>query len=98
MSLLTIIKKLFGFGSKKGHPADRELTCIDCSNRFVFDYGEQQFFKSKGFSDPKRCPNCRKKVKSQMKKKRRGNRSRGRRRFGRYDSIIDGDSPYADSR
>ena len=116
MSLLTVIKSIFGFGrsadsAKKSQPGDRTLVCIDCSNEFIFDAGEQVFFKAKGFTDPKRCPTCRKKVKSQIKKKRRGsggggmsnsqsNNSRGsNRRFGRRPhSLIDGDSPYEDER
>src|SRR4051812_11940 len=108
MSLITALKRLFGFGPKS-NAGDRSLTCIDCNKPFVFDVGEQQFFKSKGFSDPKRCPDCRKKIKSQMKRKRRGGGSNGggggrpprRRGFGRHrhdDSLIDGDSPYADVR
>ncbi len=115
MGLLTVIKSIFGFGNsagseKKPQPGDRTLVCIDCSDSFIFDAGEQQFFKSKGFTDPKRCPVCRKKVKSQIKKKRRGGRGgggggggagtgNGPRRFGRRPhSLIDGDSPYADER
>ncbi len=117
MGLLTVIKSIFGFGrtadsAKKPQPGDRTLVCIDCSDQFIFDAGEQLFFKTKGFTDPKRCPTCRKKVKSQIKKKRRGgggggnynnnnsNSGRGNsRRFGRRPhSLIDGDSPYADER
>lgn len=40
--------------------ADRELTCTDCGNRFVFTEGEQEFYKSKGFQHlPRRCRRCR---------------------------------------
>jgi len=98
MSLLATIKNILGFKSDSPTlgAGDRYLVCIDCLNKFVFDSGEQKFFKSKGFTDPKRCPTCRKKVKGQMRKKFR---PRGARPFfSRKDSLIDGRSPYADER
>ncbi len=39
---------------------DQSLQCADCSQAFTFDEGEQKFFKSKGFTPPKRCLDCRK--------------------------------------
>ena len=39
--------------------ADQMLTCRDCGNSFVFTAGEQEFYASKGFSSPGRCPDCR---------------------------------------
>jgi len=39
---------------------DKKLTCKDCGNEFVFSSGEQEFYASKNFPDPIRCPNCRK--------------------------------------
>ncbi len=39
---------------------DKSLTCIDCSQEFVFTAGEQEFHNSKGFTnEPRRCPSCR---------------------------------------
>lgn len=38
---------------------DRTLSCGDCQAEFVFTGGEQEFFAEKGFSEPKRCPECR---------------------------------------
>lgn len=39
---------------------DKSLTCIDCSQEFVFTAGEQEFHNSKGFTnEPRRCPTCR---------------------------------------
>ncbi|WP_373893920.1 RQC-minor-1 family DNA-binding protein [Virgibacillus sp. CBA3643] len=35
------------------------LKCWECGERFLFTVGEQQFYKQKGFVDPKRCPSCR---------------------------------------
>ncbi|WP_413375772.1 zinc-ribbon domain containing protein [Alkalihalobacillus sp. 1P02AB] len=40
-------------------PHDLLLKCWECGNRFIFTAGEQQFFKRKGFSYPKRCKKCR---------------------------------------
>lgn len=65
MSLIGFFKKLLGLGA-----AGRNLVCSDCGGGFLFEAGEQAFFTERGLSDPKRCPDCRKK-------------SRGRRRFGR---------------
>jgi CxxC-x17-CxxC domain-containing protein len=39
--------------------ADRTLTCADCGQEFVFSASEQQFYSDRGFSDPRRCPSCR---------------------------------------
>jgi CxxC-x17-CxxC domain-containing protein len=39
--------------------ADRTLTCADCGQEFVFSASEQQFYADRGFTDPRRCPNCR---------------------------------------
>lgn len=46
---------------------DRTLTCIDCGSEFVFTMGEQEFFASKGFNDPKRCKDCRQKRKAERR-------------------------------
>ena len=37
------------------------ITCIQCEKPFNFSESERQFFESKGFDIPKRCPDCRKK-------------------------------------
>jgi CxxC-x17-CxxC domain-containing protein len=43
---------------------DRVLKCIDCNSDFVFTVGEQVFFRDKQFrNDPKRCKNCKTKIK-----------------------------------
>jgi len=40
---------------------DKQITCVDCGDPFIFNSGEQAFFASKGFgTEPKRCPACRK--------------------------------------
>ena len=44
---------------------DKELNCKDCGQKFVFTAGEQEFFQSRGFSEPIRCKTCRDIRKSQ---------------------------------
>ena len=39
--------------------ADQTLTCSDCGTEFTFTESEQEFYQSKGFSAPVRCPSCR---------------------------------------
>lgn len=103
MSFLATLKSIFGLGPKTANFAagDRMLPCLDCRKEFVFDVGEQTFFKSKGFSDPKRCPRCRKKVRFRLRKRNRHHSNNHHHHGGgrhRRHSIIDGDSPYADER
>lgn len=38
---------------------DKTLTCQDCGASFVFSADDQEFFATKGYSEPKRCPSCR---------------------------------------
>lgn len=54
---------------------DKEITCSDCGQSFVFTDREQAFFQEKGFNPPKRCKTCRDK----KKQDRRGGGG------GRYD-------------
>jgi len=39
--------------------ADTTLTCRDCGQAFTFTSGEQDFYASRGFSEPTRCADCR---------------------------------------
>ncbi len=39
--------------------ADTTLTCRDCGQAFTFTSGEQEFYASRGFSQPSRCADCR---------------------------------------
>ena len=39
--------------------ADTTITCRDCNQAFTFTSGEQDFYASRGFSEPSRCPDCR---------------------------------------
>jgi CxxC-x17-CxxC domain-containing protein len=45
--------------------ADTTLTCRDCGQAFTFTSGEQDFYASRGFSEPGRCSDCRAARKSQ---------------------------------
>jgi CxxC-x17-CxxC domain-containing protein len=38
---------------------DKDLTCADCGQEFVFTASEQDFFSQRGFTEPRRCPSCR---------------------------------------
>ena len=38
---------------------DKALTCADCSQNFVFTASEQEFYATRGFTDPRRCSSCR---------------------------------------
>ena len=53
--------------------ADKTLTCSDCGKSFSFTQEEQEYFNQRGYSDPKRCKECR-----QAKKEERGGSSYGR--------------------
>lgn len=50
----------------------KELTCSDCGEAFSFSEREQEFFREKGFSEPKRCKNCRDRRKMDRGGSRRG--------------------------
>lgn len=40
--------------------ADKKIICRDCGTEFLFTEGEQEFYKSKGFTnEPIRCSECR---------------------------------------
>ena len=45
--------------------ADLTLACRDCGQAFTYTSGEQEFYASRGFSEPSRCPDCRAARKSQ---------------------------------
>ena len=39
---------------------DRDLTCVECNQTFVFSADDQQYHADKGYTnEPKRCPSCR---------------------------------------
>lgn len=46
---------------------DKKIICKDCKNEFIFTAGEQDFYESKGFSEPVRCQECRNKRKQEKR-------------------------------
>lgn len=52
---------------------DKELTCADCRSKFLWSAKDQEFFAERGFSEPKRCKECR-----QAKKEQRDSGGEGR--------------------
>jgi CxxC-x17-CxxC domain-containing protein len=65
--------------------ADTTLTCRDCGQAFTFTSGEQDFYASRGFSEPSRCADCRAARKAQ-------------RDGGSYSSYGSSSSSYSSSR
>lgn len=45
-----------------------KIKCIDCGKEFEFSPAEQKYYVEKGFSFPKRCPECRDKKKADITK------------------------------
>ena len=43
----------------------KTIVCQDCGKEFEFTVREQEFYKEKGFSEPKRCKDCREKRKQE---------------------------------
>lgn len=37
----------------------KTISCVGCKKNFEFSDKDQQFFKQKGFTEPKRCKDCR---------------------------------------
>ena len=48
---------------------DKKIICQDCGKEFVFTEAEQRFYEEKGFTQPKRCKDCR-----QIRKNKQGRR------------------------
>lgn len=49
----------------------QQLQCVECGKIFEFSGEDQEFYAKKGYSVPKRCPECRE------NRKARNNQSRG---------------------
>jgi len=99
MGFIDTLKRIFGIGggSLKLRPGDRLLVCEDCQEEFVFDVGEQRFFRTKGFTDPKRCPDCRREVKNRLRRRRRGP-NHNHRNHQKGNFRMNHMSPYVDER
>ena len=47
---------------------DKNLTCKDCGEEFVFTSGEQEFYAERGFqNEPQRCKPCRTNRKAELR-------------------------------
>lgn len=42
----------------------QQLQCAECGTIFEFSAEDQEFYATKGYSSPKRCPECREKRKA----------------------------------
>ncbi len=38
---------------------DKTLECVECGQSFTFSSSDQEFHATRGYQEPKRCPNCR---------------------------------------
>jgi CxxC-x17-CxxC domain-containing protein len=65
---------------------DKTLVCRDCGNSFTFTEGEQEFYSSRGYSEPQRCPDCRAAKKAARNSGGGGYSSSGYGGGGGYDS------------
>jgi CxxC-x17-CxxC domain-containing protein len=61
--------------------SDKTLTCVDCSSEFTFSASEQEFYASREFTEPRRCPACR-----AARKAARGDSGGGNQASGGYAS------------
>ena len=59
LALLDTSMNISSTGVSETNMSDQNLICTDCGNQFAFTEGEQEFYQSKGFSTPGRCPDCR---------------------------------------
>ena len=69
---------------------DKVITCEDCHQEFAFSASEQEFFASRDFTAPRRCPTCR-----ALRKAARGQDSG---RSGEYSSSSNSGGGYGGSR
>ena len=74
--------------------ADRTLSCRDCGKQFTFTAGEQEFYQTRGFSDPSRCADCRAARKSSQSGGSYGDRDSSRSSYSSGSSSRSGSSGY----
>ena len=44
---------------------DRSMVCVECGETFAFSADDQRYHLEKGYTEPKRCPNCRRNRRAQ---------------------------------
>jgi len=57
---------------------NEQLQCVECGKIFEFSAEDQEFYAQKGYSSPKRCPECRENRKARSNNSRGGYRSERR--------------------
>jgi len=67
---------------------DLTIYCIQCDKPFTFTEADQNRLNSQGFTEPKRCPGCRKR---KQKSANSGNSrsKRGRKRYEDWEIVGD---------
>ena len=62
------------------------IQCIQCDNEFEFSVASQLEYEAKGYDEPKRCPECRKrKSKASSSNSDEKRRNKKKRFHDRYD-------------
>ena len=59
---------------------NQQLQCVECGKIFEFAAEDQEFYAKKGYSAPKRCPECRENRKARNNGGSRGGYGGGRER------------------
>lgn len=59
---------------------DKEMDCQDCNQKFTWTAGQQEFFASRSFGEPKRCKEC------TLAKKGKGGKGKGKGKGGKGDA------------
>lgn len=70
---------------------DKTINCIQCDNPFLLSAAEQERLAVRGFAEPKRCPECRRKKSKNVNSAEKGLRHRDKskkerkKRYDEYD-------------
>ena len=63
------------------------IQCIQCNTEFEFSVSSQIEFEAKGYDEPKRCPECRKRKSKASADNSNGNwRNKKKRHHDRYEN------------
>ncbi len=70
MGIMMLLGKWFGKGKNGSEERGgtqtldgTHLMCVECKQSFLFETGEQKFYKMRGLTPPKRCTSCRRQKK-----------------------------------
>ena len=67
------------------------ITCVQCDKDFVFSADERRRFEERGFDEPTRCPECRKK-KNKGPRSEEGWKDKGRKKHSKRKNRGDFDN------